>query len=138
VYVFQRIYTRFACTMASNESLPSRVKEFHRVRFLWPAAHVHASTSVYPYVEVNARAVRHFSCDVYIRMLTGFTSIHCSQLASYEICNYERIGDVVNYTDNVFYITIPYCLCQSIIIDPLLLLRKLKWIKIKLYNYVNK
>lgn len=59
------IHAFFACTMASNESLPSRVKEFHKVRFLWPTAHVHASTSVYPCVEANARAVRHFSYDVF-------------------------------------------------------------------------
>lgn len=99
----QRIYTRFACTMASNESLPPRVKEFHRVRFLWPVAHVHATISLYlyPCVEVNARAVRHFSCDVCIRMLTGFTSIHCSRLASYKIRNHGQ-GDILNYTDNVF------------------------------------
>lgn len=98
----QRIYTRFACTMASNESLPPRVKEFHRVRFLWPVAHASTSLCLYPCIEVNARAVRHFSCDVCIRMLTGFTSIHCSRLASHEIRNHGRVGVVVNYTDNVF------------------------------------
>lgn len=98
-FVNVHTYTRM---MASNESLPPRVKESHRVRFLWRVAHVHSSTSVYPCVEVNARAVRHFSCDVCIRMLTGFTSIHCSRLASYEIRNHGRGRNVVNYTDNVF------------------------------------
>lgn len=106
--------------MASSESLPPRVKEFHRVRFLWPVAHVHATISLYLYscVKVNARAVRHFSCDVCIRMLTGFTSIYCSRLASYEIRNHGQ-RDVVNYTNNVFI----KFLYQSII-GALLLLKK--------------
>lgn len=123
----------FVCMMASNESLPPRVKESHRVRFLWPVAH---SSCLYLRLLLCRRKCARSLASLLWRMHSDACRIYinCSWPVSYEIRNHGRVRNVVNYTDNVFLYD-PHCPLQSII-GALFLLRK-RWFKLN-YYYVKK